>query len=85
MIALTTARRRGLEVLAAREKSKDANKRHRSFRTNTTNLELGQVYWQTADWLIDNGLAEEVSGLTVTGVIQLTNQGRDLARDRGLL
>lgn len=76
MAKLTKARRAGLAVLASRTKD-------RCFRSNVTTPAVGYVYWQTADWLIDNGYVEYVPPGRY--VIRLTAAGLDLARAEGLL
>jgi len=65
---LTPARRRALEVLAKAEKSG-----HDVRISNVTNAAC--VYWQSADWLISNGLAE----LYAYDHIRFTSAGRDIA------
>jgi len=69
---LTGPRRRGLEALLA--KYPDVGR-----RSNVTDAKLGYVYWQTADWLVAEGLAYFPSGETILG---LTAQGLKLARGR---
>jgi hypothetical protein len=67
---ITPARKRALSVLL------DAalNDPHPLRISNETHDEA--VYWQVANWLIDNGLAERVAG----EYLQLTEAGRDVAR-----
>lgn len=67
---LTDARRRGLDALAAVYPSN-------GHRSNVTDVERGLVYWQTADWLIANALAEPI-GLDGTVFIALTPRGVDV-------
>ncbi len=56
-LKLTPARRKALEVLAER------HAKGRSGRvSNITNAGEGLVYWQSANWLVDQGLAEPVGG-----------------------
>lgn len=73
---LTPARRRSLAVLAhglaRRSNVTRANVDHRG--------EL--VCWQTADWLVEQGLAYYPGG---PPVLALTDKGRNLARSEGLL
>lgn len=73
MARLTEARRRGLEVLLDR----------RGRRSNETNRQVGYVYWQTADWLVENGYAEVIAG-TAGYCLALTKKGRELARAEGV-
>lgn len=52
---LTPARRRALEVLA------DRHRKGRCARvSNTTDLDEGLLYWQSAEWLVAQGLAEPI-------------------------
>lgn len=46
--------------------------------SNVTNNERGYVYWQTANWLAQEGLAEIIAHAEV----RLTEAGRDEARLR---
>lgn len=64
---LTPARQRGLDVIAACE-PRDARE------SNVTDLRLGLVYWQTARWLVEHGLAYYPTGSTL---LALTPAGRD--------
>jgi hypothetical protein len=68
---LTTARRNGLAILAEQSARRSnsttsgppGSSRHRS------------VYWQTADWLVSQGLAEFVPG-TYDQWLRITESGR---------
>ncbi len=73
---LTRARRRGLSLVA----------HGLARRSNVTqaSVECSLVYWQTADWLVEQGLA--VLGLGVSAeMLTLTDAGRHLARKEDLL
>lgn len=76
MARLTEARRRGLEVLLDRR----GRRRLVSFERNA---HVGYVYWQTADWLVENGYAEVIAG-TAGYCLALTKKGRELARAEGV-
>jgi len=76
MKRLTEARRRGLTVIAARELAGQ-----HAFRSNVTETsETGLVYWQTVDWLVDQGYAERY-GPIADYLVRLTDAGRELARE----
>lgn len=66
--ALTDSRKRGLLVLLVAEFDGRGSLRI----SNQTHA--AAVYWQVADWLIQNGLAERVGG----EYIKLTAAGRDI-------
>jgi hypothetical protein len=74
MKGLTPARRRALEVVA----------RHGDFgrESNVTDLDRGLVYWQSADWLVSEGVC---SWYGSTRMLGLTAYGREVARAEGLL
>jgi hypothetical protein len=74
---LTRARREGLRALAT---GPDPIAR----RSNETVVELQYVYWQSADWLLAQGLAELLPG-SGGQYVQLTPAGARLARDEGLV
>lgn len=77
---LTSARRQGLEVLVA------AGGRGR--RSNSTLLAAGPVayiYWQTADWLVKEGLAYHPRGHTGHEYVELSAAGRRLVDELGPL
>lgn len=75
---VTPPRRRGLAVLARF----DGPRSPRTARvSNTTDAELGYVYWQTANWLVDEGLAYYPTGSTL---LALTNKGRAAVAELGL-
>jgi hypothetical protein len=69
MTKLTPARRGGLEALAARPTA--------ARRSNRTDWEHGYVYWQTADWLVDQDLARR-TGHVGDDQLALTDTGRTL-------
>jgi len=71
----TQSRRRGLEALAY--VSPRAGR-----RCNETNRILGYVYWQTADWLVEVGLARFRDSGDV--LLELTDRGRAEAVKAGL-
>lgn len=71
---LTAARRRGLEALLAVHP-------HSARRSNETVIAAGYVYWQTADWLIREGLAEWQPGSGRT-YLHLSDCGLELAEGR---
>lgn len=54
-MTMTDARYEGLRVLLDHDRARVSN---------TTNAKRGHVYWQTADWLVKNGLATYVNVLT---------------------
>lgn len=66
--ALTPARKKALGVLLA------AEGRHTVRISNQTTD--ATVYWQSADWLIKNGLAE----LVAFEYLELTDAGRDISK-----
>lgn len=68
---LTDARRRGLEALLAVHP-------YASGRRSNKTL-VGYVCWQTADWLIREGLAEWTPGSYQT-YLRLTGRGLELAK-----
>jgi hypothetical protein len=80
---LTTARRRGLEVLA---------KTRTAHRSNVTALHesqtvgrVGFVYWQIAEWMVDYGLATAKPGASqADGLLVLTDAGEKLAGEEGM-
>ena len=63
----TPARARGFKVLVDHGEAR---------YSNTTNAATGDVYWQTANWLVESGLAYYPSG---SSVLHLTQAGRALA------
>lgn len=75
---LTEPRRRGLEVLAA--SSSGPFGRGLARESNVTSPEAGYVYWQTAKWLVAEGLAE----FYCPPMMQLTGKGWELAREIGV-
>lgn len=72
---LTPARRRGLAVLAAAHPGCTRE-------SNVTSMAAHYVYWQTAKWLVDEGLVYYPSG---SHTLMLTAAGVELARNEGLL
>lgn len=83
---LTPARRRGLEVLAATHpySGRYSNVTEAGYR----DLRVSLVYWQTADWLVAQQLAEEllVDGerllnLTPAGILACEAAGIDVANE----
>lgn len=70
---LTPARRRALAVLTAAEH--DGTTVRYSNLTSQPGVKHPSVYWQTCDWLVAEGLAEE-HGIRL---IRLTPPGRVLA------
>lgn len=76
---LTDARRRGLEALLTVHP-------HSARRSNETVIAAGYVYWQTADWLIREGLAEWQPGSGQTCLprtyLRLSDRGLELAEGR---
>ncbi len=69
--ALASGLRTGLEKVGtdlrfsrARLRALEAVRRHpgAARRSNRTDLKTGQVYWQSADWLIVAGVATEADG-----------------------
>lgn len=69
---LTTARKRALVIL------RRAAEEERSVRISNQTTDA-TVYWQSADWLVKNGLAEVVG----FDRLLLTAAGRDIARAVG--
>jgi len=73
----TTPRSRAFATLARRHPEPGR-------RSNDNWHDGGYVYWQTADWLVEVGLAEFPAGITFAE-IRLTKAGVKHARDLGLL
>jgi hypothetical protein len=70
---LTPARRRGLAVLLHAEGA--------GWTVRYSNVTSGRtLYWQTADWLIAEGLATRVPG---SDPVRLTDEGRQAATEAG--
>jgi hypothetical protein len=92
---LTKARQTGLEVLAINGRA------HRSNQTSDLERlerDLGErihedaplagiplVYWQTADWLVAKGFAQRAGWNGSTELITITDKGRDLLVEKGLV
>lgn len=71
---LTDARRRGIEALLT------VHPHFAGRRSNVTRVSKGYVYWQTADWLVRNGLAEWLPGSGRT-YLRLTDRGVEVAQE----
>jgi ParB/RepB/Spo0J family partition protein len=78
MAKLTAPRRAGLEVVAKWHPAAVA-------RSNST-ADSGLVYWQTADWLVEQGYASPAAGQTARHYSEfgLTDKGADLCRSEGI-
>jgi len=74
-VRLTGARRNGLWALLAVHP-------RTARRSNTTEVfgHFGCVYWQTADWLVGEGLAERMPGVGYDE-LRLTERGLEAARE----
>ena len=72
---LTGARANGLAVLAATKRARVSN---------ATDHERGFVYWQTANWLRQNGYAYLVDRLEGAERIAITTDGLTRARAEGI-
>ena len=53
-------------------------------RSNDTSLGVGYVYWQTVDWLQEQGYVTVGNGTTFAET-RLTETGVELARAQGML
>lgn len=73
----TTPRSRAFVILAKRHPEP-------ARRSNDTNQDVGYIYWQTADWLVEVGLAKLGTGV-LYAEIRLTTAGERHARQLGLL
>jgi len=77
---ITAARSRGLRILAARYPASV----YRSNQSSDKSGYPGSVYWQSADWLVDNGFAEWTYGAR-DGALRLTKAGETYCRQVGFL
>lgn len=84
---LTDARRRGLEVLMLAEREgRQVRLSNYTTRRTTAGTAAGfwAVYWQTAEWLKDNHLADISTDRELGQVVTLRSKGRQVAREAGL-
>lgn len=72
---LTPARERGLRVLTITGYADYSNRTVAERRGDFG----GRIYWQTADWLIDNGLAKTPDRRPTDTQLQITRAGQLLA------
>lgn len=87
-VTLTSARRRGLAVLAKRYATHQGRRpeEQRCRRSSyATSLASATVYWQTADWLAEQGLAVIYGWDGAAAYVRLTRAGIELARMEGML
>lgn len=75
---LTPARVRALKILAIAPG-------HRARYSNVTRLAPPRIYWQIADWLIKEGYAVEPGPPTYFETIELTDKGRELCSQLGIV
>ena len=78
---LTPARRSGLEVLAITGYADYSNETKVQPRGDFG----GRIYWQTADWLLENGYARTTDGSRTSPSLVITDAGRRLAAELGAL
>jgi hypothetical protein len=88
---LTKPRAAALDVLAKSEQVNDRFKRGVALRSNVTHFDEswdggngypGSVYWQTGDWLCEQGLAEHHPP-GYAGHYTITEKGREVHRANG--
>jgi hypothetical protein len=81
---LTPARRRAIEVMAAIHPRPARVSNTTMSNTTTRTGGAGLVYWQSADWLVEQGLAQATDSgglvLTAAGVAACADNGIEVRR-----